>query len=30
MALQYSDKMQISRRIEVHAYRQAIIDILED
>lgn len=30
MALQYSDKMQISRHIEVHAYRQAIIDILED
>lgn len=30
MALKYSDKMQISRYIEVDAYRQAIIDILED
>lgn len=30
MTLKYSDKMQISRHMEVDAYRQAIIDILED
>ena len=28
--MKYSDKMQISRHIEIAAYRQAIIDILED
>lgn len=29
MALKYSDKMQICRHMEVDAYRQAILDILE-
>lgn len=30
MALKYSDKIELSRHVEVDAYRQAILDILED
>lgn len=30
MALKYSDKIQLNRRMEVDAYRQAIVEILED
>lgn len=30
MALKYSDKIQISRHMEIDAYRQAIVEILEE